>query len=292
MAEHSLPRVLIVVLVLCLVGAPASTIHAQGGGGFPREVIDASGAVVTIPVYPQVIALVGDDPILAAVVETDHIRHVDPTGDPAAVEWAGVGLAVMPELYAAAYPALVGAADAAGVPVFLTGTITSLDGWRAAVERLGQATGRDEQAVNVIRRLDRRLALVGAAVGECSPVRVLVLTPEAYTFGQGALISELIALAGGISVAADAGFDDYRQVDDRLIRRFAPEVVLLSPAWDREAVADFCANPAYADVPAVRAGRVLRLAFSPTLPADPGSALILLAISLHPAEMLQLYNPW
>ena len=61
--------------------------------------------------------------------------------------------------------------------------------------------------------------------------RVLVLTPEGYTFGQNTLLTDLIAQAGGINAAAEAGYADYRQIDDQTILSLAPDVVLLTPAW-------------------------------------------------------------
>ena len=63
------------------------------------------------------------------------------------------------------------------------------------------------------------------------------------------------------------------------VRALAPQVILLAPTWDDPAA--FRTNPAYRDVPAIRAERVTRLPFSPTLPADPGAALIWLAAHLH-----------
>lgn len=80
-------------------------------------------------------------------------------------------------------------------------------------------------------------------------VRVLVLTPEGYTQGQGAFITELIALAGGINVAAEAGIPEARQVGDTQIRNFAPEVVLLL-GWNSSSTAALLTNPTYRGIPA------------------------------------------
>jgi ABC-type Fe3+-hydroxamate transport system substrate-binding protein len=261
----------ILILSLCW----PSPILAQEDN-FPRTVTDATGAAVIIPARPQVVATTTDDPILARLLSAEHIRRITPETP----DWTGVGLLVIPAGTAAAYPALVEAAAGAGVPIFQTALITSLTDWRAAVTQLGRATGRDQPAAQMLAHLDRRLAdLQRRAQGRPAP-RVLVLTPEGYTFGQGTLITDLIMAAGGINRAAEAGYGDFRQIADDDLRAFAPDVILLSPAWaDRAA---FLSNPAYTDVPAVQRGRVYRLPFSPTAPPDPAAAAWALAIMLYP----------
>ncbi|GIV81926.1 MAG: hypothetical protein KatS3mg051_1280 [Anaerolineae bacterium] len=106
-----------------------------------------------------------------------------------------------------------------------------------------------------------------------------MLTPERYTFGQGTLISDLIAAAGGINVAAAAGYGDIRQLTEAEIRALAPQVVLLTPAWTPQ---DRVSAPAWPGV------RLIALPFSPTQPADPAAALLALALALHPLETLGL----
>jgi ABC-type Fe3+-hydroxamate transport system substrate-binding protein len=268
------------VLILALAAQVAVPAHAQSGD-FPRTVIDATGTPVTIPARPSAVTVIGADPALEQVVLPSDLRQIDPTTALAEITWAGTGLLVVPDLYAAAYPALVASAQAAGVPVFQTTLITGLPGWRASIERFGRATGREDRASAAIRWLDLRLKIVHAAVRGQAPVRALVLTPEGYTFGRGTLITDLLDAAGGINTAAEAGVDDFRQVDDAAIRALAPDVILLSPTWSDASRAAFLANPAYADIPAVRAGRVFRLPFRPTLPRDPGAAVVALAILLH-----------
>jgi ABC-type Fe3+-hydroxamate transport system substrate-binding protein len=243
--------------------------------GFPRAVIDLTGAAITIQTYPRTVAVIGSDPALAQVVPDRRV--ISPAADPAALDWNGVGLLVSLDLYAAAYPALLDSARAAGVPVFQTIPVTSLSGWRETVLRLGQATGREDRAAALVVRLDGRLAWIRALTRGETPARVLILTPEGYTFGQNTLINDLIAAAGGINVAAE--YADFRQIDDAAIRALAPDVILLAPTW--ESAAAFAATPAYADLPAVRRGRVFRLPFSPTQPADPAAAALILAIWLH-----------
>lgn len=245
---------------------------------FPRTVIDATGAAVTIPARPAIIATTGQDPMLARLLPPEAIRLIPPTS----TGWSGINLLVISTANAAVYPTLIASAQAAGVPVFQTAPVSSLAGWRDAVTQLGAATGSDLRAAAWIARLDRRIAFVHTTVNDQPPARVLILTPEGYTFGQDTLISALIDAAGGINTAAD--YHDFRQIDDSAIRALAPDVILLTPAWtDRDLFAD---NPAYADLSAVRSQRVFQLPFSPTHPPDPTVAVLVLAIFLHPSALL------
>jgi len=265
-------------LVLILVLGIGNTGYAQDD--FPRQVTDAAGVVVTIPARPQIVAVIGDVPELKLILP--HTRQIDVM----APEWSGVGLLVLPDLYAAAYPDVVKSARDADVPVFQTTAVNSLESWRDAVRRLGLATGQDIHAEAAVERLDRQLTLIRERVSGEEPVRALVLTPEGYTFGRGALLTELIDAAGGVNTAAEAGYANYRQIDDSVIHDLAPDVILLSPSWGADGALAFAANPAYSTIPAVRLGRVYLLRFSPTMPPDPGSALVMLALLLHPRALL------
>jgi ABC-type hemin transport system substrate-binding protein len=96
---------------------------------------------------------------------------------------------------------------------------------------------------------------VRVQVRDLPTVRVLMLTPEGYTPGSGALITEMIAFAGGVNVSAEAGIPDARQISDEQIREFAPDVILLLN-WDAGAAEAFAANPIYAGIPAFESGRI------------------------------------
>ncbi|MCD4684387.1 MAG: ABC transporter substrate-binding protein [Anaerolineae bacterium] len=273
---------ILLITVICAAGIGAQSLAAQDDGDFPRTVIDDSGADVRIPAYPARVAVIGAVPALDVVLVPGAVVQLDPADDLGAVDWADqrIGLLVLPDLYATAYPAWIESAAAAGVPVYRTAAITSVDLWRDAVLRLGAATGRDRAAQWAVVQFDVIAWAVRGWVGERDPVRVLVLTPEAYTVGQGVLLTDLIALAGGINVAAEAGYADVRQIDDAAMRALAPDVMLLTPAWGAEGRAALLGNAAYAAIPAVATRRVSVLPFDATRIAHPGAALIVLAVLL------------
>jgi ABC-type Fe3+-hydroxamate transport system substrate-binding protein len=259
----SKPLFLILILLLLVPSAAAQD-------GFPRVVIDSTGQPVTIPARPEIVAVMGEIPALDALIPADRQRKIDLQSDPAAIDWSGIGLLVLPNLYAAAYPEMTASAAAAGVPVFQITLLSSLESWRDHVLRLGQALGCDPEAAALVERLDRRRAFIAGRVGALSPVRVVALTPEGYTFGQYTLLTDLITAAGGLNAAAAVGYTDYRQITDSTIRSLAPDMILLSPAWGTAAYDN---------------GRVLPFSF--TSPADPAAALTLLALIFHPGALLR-----
>ncbi|MBP8974958.1 MAG: ABC transporter substrate-binding protein [Anaerolineae bacterium] len=264
-------------LILALLAASVPPACAQADP-FPRTVTDAAGRPLTIPARPALVAVVGDDPALAQVVEDAALRAL-PVPPPDAPPWDEIGLLVIPDLYAAAYPALVASAEVAGVPVFVTTPLASLDAYRERVTALGRATGRDGRAAALLARLNGRVAALQTSLGNASPARALVLTPERYTFGRGTLVGDLIAAAGGVNVAAQAGYDDIRQMDEGAIRALAPDVILLAPGWAAEEIAALREHSGV---------RIVPLPFRPTQPDDPAAALLALALVLHPARII----PW
>ena len=284
-----LKKTVVTVLIFTVCFAVSVPVYAQLPD-FPRTVIDMTGRPVTITTRPAVIGVLGSDPVAGWMFPAAELRLIVPLveslSDPMNVKWSEIGLLIASEYYEAAYPAIIAAAEAAKVPVFRTTVITSLALWRESVIAVGGAAGREDHASDLMLHLDERQAAIRDAVGDQEPVRVLVLTPEGYTFGQGAWITDLIGAAGGVNVAAEAGFADYRQVADSTIRDLAPDVILLAPAWDRAA---FMQIEAYADLAAVYHERVYRLPFSLTLARDPGAAMWVLAWVLHPRAMWE-YN--
>jgi len=277
------PCLALALLVGLLAGPVAAA--AQPPDPFPRVVTDAAGLPVTVTARPAAVAQLGGVPSLDRLIAPADLRPLDPDHPPA--RWDSIDLLVTSTLVAAAYPGTIEAARAAGVPVFQTGLARTLDDWRSATSALGRVTGRDAAAAALIARLDRRERALAARLAGRTPVSVLVLSPEAYTLGAPTLFSDLIAAAGGVNAAAAAGYDDFRQIDDSALVALAPQVILLTPGWDSAARAALMRVPAYADVPAIRGGRVYRLPWDPTQPTDPAAALLTLAALLHPLALLR-----
>jgi iron complex transport system substrate-binding protein len=142
------------------------------------------------------------------------------------------------------------------IPVYLVNPVSVQDVLDLIV-RLGHLTDRPAAADRVVAELRERLQAVSARVAGRSRPRVLyVLWPDPLIVpARGALVSELIALAGGDSVTADGGQGYPRYSMEAALAR-NPEVILIashdatrSPLvrskWER-----------FTQVPAVSAGRL------------------------------------
>ncbi len=93
-----------------------------------------------------------------------------------------------------------------------------------------------------------------------SPPRVLVLTPEQYTFGGGTPMEALIEAAGGVNAAYE--LNDYSQIADWQIVEMAPDVILFSRTWTIAQIDAWVAAPVYADVPAIKHKRFFQVEVS------------------------------
>jgi ABC-type Fe3+-hydroxamate transport system substrate-binding protein len=172
------------------------------------------------------------------------------------------------------------AADAAHLPIIHLKRHNSIAHILANVHTLARLVGEPSAGEHITRRMRAGLAAVRARYATSAPIRVMLLTPEGYTEGQGTLLTEMIAYAGGVNVAAEAGIPEARQIADAQIREFAPEVVLLIH-WTAEDARVFAENAAYRGIPAFDQGRIVRIAPLGKHPAALVSDVEQLAVILH-----------
>jgi iron complex transport system substrate-binding protein len=237
-------------------------------------VTDGSGRMVVLPAPPRrIVSLVpGVTEMLFAIGAEERLVGRTDFCDypPAARAKPSVGGTVSPslEMLVALKPDLVIATSAGNsdetrqqlerlkLPLYLVDPHGLSDVFRT-VERLGEMADRRERAAEVVAGLEWRVRAVAARVASRPRPRVLyVVWPEPLIVpGRGAAVTELIALAGGESVSAQApeGYPRY-SVEAAVAR--APEVIVLArhgahiapyarDKWER-----------FAGLPAIRAGRL------------------------------------
>lgn len=138
---------------------------------------------------------------------------------------------------------------------------TSLQDVLDDITRVGAATGRQEEAARLVADLNERIERVAATVsGAARRPRVGFLEWLDPLFCGGHWNPELVELAGGEDALGRKGQDSVRIAWERL-RLFAPEVLVISCCGfteerTRRELPALEALPGYAELPAVRAGRV------------------------------------
>jgi len=246
---------------------------------FPRTVTDGLGREITLAQPPQRIAsvtlgsdemlldLVGPDrllgvtffapdPALSNIADRlDGIPHTDLIGDPEYLISLDADLVVLSVFN---NPAALDQLIDAAVPVFVLAEFNTLDDVRANMRLLGQVTGTETRAETLIAAMDERIAAIRASIAGQEPVRVLYYEPGGVTYGPGSTVDEIITLAGGVNVVAEAGLGAYPLVDAEFVLAADPDVVLVG-AWFSDAqdpVAWFTQDAVFSTLRAAQNGRV------------------------------------
>jgi cobalamin transport system substrate-binding protein len=172
--------------------------------------------------------------------------------------------------------------ERAGVRILVTADRTLDDLWRA-IDSIAAALGLPERGAALRASVQQQLDAVRNRVAGLPPTRVLLVVGHRplIVAGGGTLQDELLRVAGGINVAADAGAA-FPQVPIELVVARAPEVIL-DAAMGSEAGGQELFEE-LRTVPAVRDGRIVPLAADAIFRAGPrvGEAAALLAGAIHP----------
>jgi iron complex transport system substrate-binding protein len=244
------------------------------GPAWPLTIADMHGRRVSLTALPQrIVSLVPSvTELLFALGAEDKLVGVTDYCDfpPLARRKPSVGGMVAPSLetIVALRPDLVVATDSGNrretfeqlarlkIPVYLVHA-ERVSEVMEVVTRLGDLTEHQADAAALKARLAERIEAVVQAVATRRRPRVLyVLWPEPLIVpGRDAIVTELIALAGGDSITASEANDYPRFSLEAAVAR-APEVILLARHGTGSGPIPRDRWDALTSLPAVRAGRV------------------------------------
>ncbi|NLJ68697.1 MAG: ABC transporter substrate-binding protein [Firmicutes bacterium] len=149
---------------------------------------------------------------------------------------------------------------------------------------LGEATGAQEEAQEVVAEMKDKVRFVQDAVGGLSEEDRLLVFVEIWdeplmTCGPGSFMQELIELAGGRNLAADAP-GAWVEYSSELVVERDPDVILLTWPYEEEVMN----RTAWQTIKAVKQGRVVAIDSEPFVRTTPrlADALVELAKILHP----------
>ena len=273
-----------------LIAALAALIVAGACGALPPAAAGVPARVVSLaPSVTEIVYALGTGERLVGVCgQCDHPREV------AALPRVGGYLAPSVETTLALRPDLViavpspgnreavRAIERAGVRVLIVHDRTLSDLWDS-VRDIAGALDVPDAGERVTADVRRRLDAVRARVAGLPVRRVLVVVGHSplMAVGRGTLQDELIRIAGGENVAADAG-EAWPTLALELVVARAPEVIVDASMGTERGASELFGG--LTTVPAVRDGRVVRLESAGFLRAGPRvpEAAAELAALVHP----------
>lgn len=313
--RHRTTRIIsitILAMLLALVFALAGCSGAGTGAGdaatgsgerpataFPVTLTDDAGREVTIESEPErIISLApANTEIIYGLGLLDRLVGVTTFDDfpPEVADIEKVGDFVQPniEVIAAAEADLILATtgvqadvveqlEAAGAVVLAIDPQT-LDELFASIATVGAATGRSEEAADVVSGMRVELASVAEAIADEEPVRCFleIAQDPLFTAGKGTLLDDLIRAAGGDNIVTEYGYVGFSL--EQLVTE--DPTVYLATKGSMSNPADLAKRPGYDRLSAVIAGRVAVL--DDNLVSRPGPRVVQgvrqIAEALHPA---------
>jgi iron complex transport system substrate-binding protein len=272
--------------------------ETQAQPAFPVTITDDADRSVTIGSEPaRIVSLApANTEILFAIGAGDRVVGVTTYDDypPEVADIAQVGDFAGPNLeaVAAAQPDLVLATTGVQGDVIakleeLGATVIAvdpqtLDGLYESITEVGMATGEVEGAEQVVSDMKAEVAEIEEAVSSEEPVSAFVEIGQnpLFTVGTGTLLHELVTIAGGENVVAEAGYVPYSV--EQLVK--ADPAVYLATKGSSSEPAAIEARAGFSGIAAIKDGRIVIM--DDNLVSRPGpravEGLRQIAEGLHP----------
>jgi iron complex transport system substrate-binding protein len=258
-------------------GLPTPWPTATPASAYPLTVTDDSGTTLTVLSAPRrvVSASLAADEVLADLVTPDRLAAISYDAlDESVSNLAGrTDLADVERLPAqptaadiAAYrpdlviidagmpSAVIDDLRGRGITVYVYDAPSTLALLNERITALGALVGEPERAAGLVDGVTARIAEIQRQFGNVSPQppRVLYYEGDGRVAGRGTVPDQIIQLAGGTNVAAE--LDGWATVTDADVVALNP-VLIITPPGDIDNAVE--ANPAFADVAAVKKGPVM-----------------------------------
>lgn len=250
---HRASAVLVVVLVVGALGGVTATeglVEPTAGQetpecSYPVTETDATGESVTIEEEPETVVTlnpsgaqtmweIGAEEKVVGV--TKHAMNLEGADERTNISTEGqtitheVVVDLDPDLVIVPLSQVATEEDVetlreAGLTVFAYPVADSIDEVRERTLFTGQLVGECEGAAETVDWMDEQLDIVEEAVSD-EPRPNVLYTFFGFTTGNGTHIHEILETAGGNNVAADAGIEEYQQVNEEVVLAEDPEWIV------------------------------------------------------------------
>jgi iron complex transport system substrate-binding protein len=126
----------------------------------------------------------------------------------------------------------------------------------SVIRRVGILTGSEAQAETMLRGMEARLAALDARIAQTTErprVFFEVRSPNMYSVGQGSLVTELIARAGGVNCVEERG--RFARLSEEELIRLAPEAYVIQRGPMNPAPLPLSQRPRLRGLPAAKNGK-------------------------------------
>jgi iron complex transport system substrate-binding protein len=224
----------------------------------PHRIVALTCAAVdvinTLGELDRVIAVEEDCPAPGTEKKV-KIRNDDHPGRLQAINVESV-IALAPDLVVA-QTALKPALEGRGLTILWAPPFVTMQNLDAFVTDVGRAIGAEARAKEVLARMHEKAARIAALTASAKPVRVYYETTGlGWTVGKGPVMTDMIRLAGGVSIAAEIDKPNVT-LNGEAILAADPEVIILGAFADP--VEQVVARPGWSSLSAVKNGRVHRI---------------------------------
>lgn len=245
--------------------------------GFPRQVTDAVGNVITLTAPPQRIVsqTLATDELLMALVAPSRIAALsyladDPqysniadrndlppltSGDPEHI------LSLQPDLIlVASYSRAetLQLLQVSGAPVFQFSQFQQLSDIERNISVLGELVGEEQAAAQLQHALREALANIQAQVPKRETPPTVISFSEGFTAGKATLFDDLLNRLGAVNLAAKHGLQGHLRLNKEVLAVWQPEIILVLTAQAQHSAVrqQLLAHPAIASTPAARQHRI------------------------------------
>lgn len=247
---------------------------------FPITLTDAVGNEITLEKAPATIVSMApsNTEILFELGLADEIIGVNDYDNypPEALEKDKIGsmplnieaiVAMNPEIAFAHESALGMDGEAlqqirdAGIPVFVVKNAANFDETYETIKTIGQATGKTEEAENIITEMKTKVEEVLAKLDTVETKKTVFVetspAPEIYTPGNNTFMDQMLDMVGAENVAADQ--EGWFVMDSEEIVNRNPDVIIVMYDYIDTAVEDVYARDGFDTITAIKEKQVMQV---------------------------------
>lgn len=282
--QKSFALALLVALVTCVLSLTGCGLPSLGGNG-QRDIVDNTGAHVSVPKTPSRIISVGaaTDDIILSLVDPNRVVAISGTANNVPNQSAQVqgrvtssvesvvsfnpDLVIIPDYVG---PDVIQSLRDAGLPVYVYIVPRSIEESKNLILSLADLVGAPDKGQAVVRDMDGKIKAIDQSTAGASPQKsVAYMTSTGLAGGVGSVFDDMTHYIHFKNAAADLGYSQFVTGTREDVVAYNPDVIIVptndygDPTKPDATVDDILRDPAFANVKAVKNKEVYQVDAKP-----------------------------